>query len=342
MQKPPYRTLSSSPSQKPRSRWGQIFSLLILILILGVLAVEVWRPRTWQDYYARLHYQPGVTLSSIIDKISFTSRGRNIFLATRPTISEATEFNEQCARREATVSILGCYDNQDIYIYRVSEPKLNGITETTAAHELLHAAYARLNYFERPEVDKMLRHNYEQIKTPDLEERLDYYRRIDPESIANELHSILGTEILQLTDDLEGYYARYFTNRQLVVGFYQQYHQQFVDLSNHAAELKQQIDALLTEIITAQNDYATRLALLNSEIDQFNQRAESSFYSSQTQFNRDRQLLLNKINANESRRQQINQKVNDYNQLIEEYNSNATQYQKLNQSLDSLSQTPTL
>jgi uncharacterized coiled-coil DUF342 family protein len=171
---------------------------------------------------------------------------------------------------------------------------------------------------------------------------LEYYRRIDPDSITNELHSILGTELTQLTPALEDYYSRYFTNRSVIVDFYKSYHQQFVDLSNKAEELKQQIDAMLPEITVSQKQYTTKLDGLNHDIELFNQRADGGHYTSQWQFNHDRQTLLARINSIEDERQYINNLVDKYNQLIEDYNNNATQYQKLNQSIDSLSQAPTL
>lgn len=327
---------------KPKWRWGWVISLLLVLMIAGFFLADFLQPRIWWDYYIRSDYQPDSQVTQLIDRLAFTQRGKNVFLASSPVVSDADRFNEQCARREATISILGCYDDQNIYIYHVSEPKLSGIMETTAAHELLHAVYVRLNQFERPKVDELIMANYEKFKTPELEQRLEYYRRIDPDSITNELHSILGTELTQLSPALEDYYSRYFTNRSVIVDFYKSYHQQFVDLSSKAEELKQQIDAMLPEITVSQKQYTTKLDSLNHDIELFNQRADGGHYTSQWQFNRDRQTLLARINSIEDERQYINNLVDKYNQLIEDYNNNATQYQKLNQSINSLSQAPTL
>lgn len=333
---------NSLPSQPRRRRYGRVLLLLFLLSILGFLLADVWQPRIWLDSYARIQYQPDSQISRLAERLSLSRRGEDIFLASSPVVSDAESFNEQCARREATVSILGCYDDQNIYIYHVSEPRLSGVMETTAAHELLHAAYARLNWLERPKIDDLIMKSYDDFRTPELEERLEYYRRIDPGAITNELHSILGTELAQLSPELEAYYGRYFTDRTKLVGFYQNYHQQFVDLKNKAEELKRRFEALQPRIDSDQANYVARLNNLNREIESFNQRANSGYYTSQWQFNGDRQSLMTQISALEKERQRINNLLNEYNQLIEDYNNNATQYQKLNQSIDSLSQAPTL
>ena len=140
-----YQLPNKSSSVKSGYGWSKWFFLLVLLMAVGILGAELVQPRIWQDYYMRMNYRPDEQIGQLVSKLNFSPRGKEVFFATNPVVSGPEDFNQQCNRHEATVSILGCYDDQNIYIYRVTESKLSGVMETTAAHELLHAAYARLN-----------------------------------------------------------------------------------------------------------------------------------------------------------------------------------------------------
>ena len=119
---------------------------------------------------------------------------------------------------------MGCYYGDRIYLFDVENAELAGAKEVTAAHELLHAQYARLNIFERPRVDAMIKKAYQKVKNePEIAKAMEYYREAEPDAELDELHSIIGTTIGELDSDLEQYYARYFTDRASIVAKNQAY-----------------------------------------------------------------------------------------------------------------------
>lgn len=331
-------SLDSSPSQKPRRIVSRVIFWSLFGLISLALVWEIYRPRFWLDLVSQAHYQPSEIVARLQNNLKLTSRGNSIFLASNPEVISANNFNRACARKESSVAILGCYDNQTIKVFHVTDSELDGVMETTSAHELLHAAYVRLNWHDRKQVDAWLNSEYSAKKTPELEERLAYYRRNDPDSLINELHSIFATEFVEVSPELEKYYGRYFSDRGLVVAYYQKYHQKFIDLYNRAQELKAQIDELEDNINQLMVTYQAKLKTINADIALFNQQSDAGYYQSYSQFITARRALLARIDSLENERGEINDQIGHYNGLVEEYNTNATQYEKLNKSLDSLSQ----
>src|SRR5690606_32509048 len=102
----------------------------------------------------------------------------------------------------------------------VANAQLDGIKEVTAAHELLHAAWDRLSKSEQTRLGALLEEAYTKIGTDELEERMAYYERTQPGERANELHSIIGTEMADVGEELETYYKKYFIDRQQIVAFH--------------------------------------------------------------------------------------------------------------------------
>ncbi len=325
-------------------RFSRVLVILLLLTVLGALVAEIMQPRLWLDFVNRQNYTPDQQVLEITGKIRLTSSAENLFLSSRPSVELADQFNSYCESHETSIAILGCYDDDRIFVYNITEPKLSGVMETTAAHELLHAAYARLNFLEKDKIDQLINQNYDSIKDDDLEKRLEYYKRNDPSSITNELHSILGTEVENLSSELEEYYSRYFLQRKVVLGFFNDYRSQFDSLRERAEHLKSEISQLEKDLRQSEATYEVRLSELNNDIAIFNKRVNEGYYHEERGFMADRRLLLQRSQSINSERDLLTQKIKEINQLIEEYNSNATQYSQLSQSLDShsLSPAPTL
>ena len=69
--------------------------------------------------------------------------------------------SSNCDTEERTTAILGCYYQRHIYLFDINNKELDGTLDVTAAHEMLHAAYDRLNFFERSYVDGLINAEYE-------------------------------------------------------------------------------------------------------------------------------------------------------------------------------------
>ncbi|HSW92329.1 MAG TPA: hypothetical protein VLH14_00445, partial [Patescibacteria group bacterium] len=266
-------------------------------------------------------FHPNTDITGVDSRINLTTRGRQIFYATTPIIEDRDAFNTDCESVERTAAILGCYVRDRIYLYNIQGSELDGALEVTAAHEMLHAAYARLNIFEQASVNKMINAEYAKIKDePDIKQEMQYYAQAEPGEELNELHSIIGTTIKDLPADLEQYYARYFTNRAAIVAMNVKYTAVFDEVNQQALTLQDQITNESAAIKQASTQYNADLTQLNSDIESFNERATSGGFTSQYAFTVAHQALSERIQQMKDRQTTLNQQIDTYNADVAEYN----------------------
>ena len=120
-------------------KWLILAGLLVVVIVLVLQRDRVY------DYYRGITYKPSAEMVKIRDSLDLTSEGEFIFNASQPALSERDEFNQNCRPTDAETAILGCYVMENIYVYNIEDEQLKGIKELTAAHELLHAVYARMS-----------------------------------------------------------------------------------------------------------------------------------------------------------------------------------------------------
>ena len=312
-------------------------SFTAIVAVAGGLAAAYWFGPQLLDEFRAQQYTPSSHISAIEQRVTLTSAGRRIFYATSPEVQDSGQFNGSCHSVERTTAILGCYYRDRIYLYHVQNSELDGALDVTAAHELLHAAYARLSTFEQHKVDGLVRAAYQKVKNePTLKRLMEYYKQAEPGAEINELHSILGTTIANLDSELERYYARYFTNRASIVTLNQRYTQVFSELDQQATSLKAKISAEESSLKTETDAYQNELNQLNSDIQSFNQRAVSGDFSSQ-EFYATRSALSGRVASLNSQQNQLNTRISAYNTMIAEYNKLAVRAQQLNQSMNGVS-----
>ena len=312
-------------------------SFTAIVAVAGGLAAAYWFGPQLLDEFRAQQYTPSSHISAIEQRVTLTSAGRRIFYATSPEVQDSGQFNGSCHSVERTTAILGCYYRDRIYLYNVQNSELDGALDVTAAHELLHAAYARLSTFEQHKVDGLVRAAYQKVKNePTLKRLMEYYKQAEPGAEINELHSILGTTIANLDSELERYYARYFTNRASIVTLNPRYTQVFSELDQQAPSLKAKISAEESSLKTETDAYQNELNQLNSDIQSFNQRAVSGDFSSQ-EFYATRSALSGRVASLNSQQNQLNTRISAYNTMIAEYNKLAVRAQQLNQSMNGVS-----
>lgn len=312
-------------------------SFTAIVAVAGGLAAAYWFGPQLLDEFRAQQYTPSSHISAIEQRVTLTSAGRRIFYATSPEVQDSGQFNGSCHSVERTTAILGCYYRDRIYLYNVQNSELDGALDVTAAHELLHAAYARLSTFEQRKVDGLVRAAYQKVKNePTLKRLMEYYKQAEPGAEINELHSILGTTIANLDSELERYYARYFTNRASIVTLNQRYTQVFSELDQQATSLKAKISAEESSLKTETDAYQNELNQLNSDIQSFNQRAVSGDFSSQ-EFYATRSALSGRVASLNNQQNQLNTRISAYNTMIAEYNKLAVRAQQLNQSMNGVS-----
>jgi hypothetical protein len=322
-------------STKPKKR-GHIKSLIIALVCLVVAIVVFWNRQYIVDQLAVWQYQPSEEIASLVERSGIDGAGEFYFYASHPRLQNANDFNQTCERKEEATAILGCYNGQYIYIYNVTNAQLDGIREVTAAHEMLHAAYARLSDAEKQRVNSLIDAEYEKLQdNKELAERLAFYDRTEPGERYNELHSIIGTEVATVGDELESYYSQYFDDRSKTVKLHEQYAGVFQELQQRSDQISQQLTALGDEIERESAAYNTAVSQFNIAVEDFNNRANSGAFTSQGAFDAERAGLITRGEALESQRQAINIKVTQYEELRAELMGIAGESEALNRSLDS-------
>ena len=223
----------------------------------------------------------------LADESAMTEKAREIYYRSVPQIDgDRALFEAHCNLPNVPDSSieLACYAASDnrIFILRIDDPQLRSEMTVAAAHEMLHAAYAKMTPKERAEVDRELRASLPAVMNDALRAQLRQYRISEPGQENNELHSILGTEYRNLPPALETYYGQYFTDRRAVV--------------------------------KASEDFEGIFNKLKAEI----QATEAQIRDLRRQMAEDRRL--NNISAYNAKVARVNALVREYNDQVAKYN----------------------
>ncbi|MGB8648672.1 MAG: hypothetical protein WCF84_25770 [Anaerolineae bacterium] len=254
----------------------------LLIVALGALAACQLPANLLTLATATPDYHPPAEIAQLANAATMTDKARALFYATRPGIDDdRTVFEQHCqAPVSATTVELGCYttDNR-IYILRISPPQLSEMMVVTAAHEMLHAAYAQLAASDRATLTNQLEAQVTQIHDGDLAQELRQYRVTEPGQRDNELHSIIGTEYAPLSPALEQYYRQYFANRMAVVNAARQFNQTFAQLQATLDSVQAQINTMRQQMDADRRRgnvkaYNALVPKFNALVQQYNQTVE--------------------------------------------------------------------
>lgn len=263
------------------------------------------------DWARLVTYTPNAEVKALADNTQLEQRARDLFYASDPQVQDSAPFNASCSSNEQTI-VLGCYKAQRIYLFNIKDERFNGIKEVTAAHEMLHAAYERMDETTRRKVDAMLQPLVENMKDPRLLELVELYNRTEPGELYNEMHSILGTEAAELTPELETYYKQYFKDRSVVVRYAGQYQAIFTESKNKIEEYDRQLSDLKPQIDQNNGTLQRMQGELESQNNQLNQ------YRSRNQISQYNQLVPT-----------YNAEVAEFNALIETTRGLVSRYNKL-------------
>jgi len=315
----------------------RLISSIIVSCFFGVAALFIIVNKQYViDQITVWQYKPTSEINGLADRAGMGSYGKFLYLASQPSLEATQNFNDMCDRVENITSILGCYKNYQIYIYDVTDKQLDGIREVTAAHETLHAAYVRMSESEQAKVDILLESEYKKLETnKDFSERMAFYALTEPGQRANELHSVIGTEVAVISPELEAHYDKYFSNRQKVVALDAEYSSVFQKLEDRSNELVGQLNALALSISDRSAQYNLDAQTLDRDIISFNSRANNWGFSSQTQFTYERSILSARVTELDATRISINEDIANYSSILIEYNSIVSQSKKLYNSINS-------
>lgn len=323
---------------------GFIVGLSAAILSVVVAIVLLVNRQYFVDQMTVWQYTPSSEIASFAERTSMNDTGKFYFYASQPSLEAAASFNEKCDRKEESTAILGCYNGQYIYIYNVNDATLDGIREVTAAHEMLHAAYVRMNEKDKSRVNALIEEEYAKLKAnAEFSERMDFYARTEPGERDNELHSIIATEVASISPALEQHYKTYFSDRSKVVALHTRYAKIFSELQAKATKLSSELTELGDKIEAASFTYNKDIAAFNQDVDEFKQKIDNGEFTTQSQVNAARNSLLARADDLDARRTAINKDVALYNTRRAELAKIAAQSEALNRSIDSsLSPSPSL
>lgn len=325
---------SVTPSQKSNSSAPGRLVLSLFVLLLAA-AIFLYRQQII-DQFTVWQFKPSPAVVSIATRAELSDTGKFYFYASRPAVQDRADFNTSCTTmRGETIVVLGCYVMQRVYLFNVTDEKLDGIREVTAAHEMLHAAYERLSASEKSRVDALLVIESQKITDPEFVTLMQAYDKSEPGERNNELHSIIGTQVGSLSPELESYYAKYFKNRATLVGLYAKYESVFSSIRKQQTQLANELDALVQQIDEATNAYNQGVTKLNSDVAAFNERARNSGFSSQAQFNSERDVLVLRQRQLGSDRTLIDGYIATYNTKRQQLSEINDQAEALNRSVNS-------
>jgi hypothetical protein len=301
---------------------GFIVGLGYVTVVFRYEAVDAVRAR---------NFQPSTRVNSLKETISLTDKGNRIFLASKPEADTKAKFSEACPVTEKSL-VLGCYSARQIFVLNVDEPRLSGVMEVTAAHELLHAAYERLLPWEKTKIDALVDAEFKKVESQRLKDLVGTYKSLKSTNIPNELHSIIGTEVRILSPELESYYSKYFKDRKKIVGLSEKYEGVFTELQQKVEMFDGQIEKLKSQIDVSQ-------ALLESDrrsLDSTRTRMNSLLSSGKTvEYN----ALVGSFNQNvksfNSKINQLDTLIKQHNDTVNERNAVVIDQRGLSQSLDS-------
>lgn len=248
-------------------------SIVRYLVVIAAVAGGFWvnaNRTVITDYLALRNYDPPGYVVDFADRTDMSDYGRKVFYVSKPQLEDKDQFNQDCRFPERSI-VLGCYTGDRIYIFNVNEDDLDGVEEVTAAHEMLHAGYARLKTDEKDKVNDLLVQQMGKITNTRIKELIAQYKKDDPSSLVNEMHSIFGTEVGDLMPELEDYYSQYFFDRKQVVAMSDSYEQVFTDLNNKIANLEKEIAALKNQISQKEAD----LLALQTSIEDESARLEA-------------------------------------------------------------------
>lgn len=317
------------------SHWTLTIFLVVWLAIIGLAAANLQHLRDW--WILRTYHAPA-SVQQLAGQDTMTPYARNVFYVNQPDIESKTTFSTNCPNNggEQTI-VLGCYhsDQAGIFLLQVTDPRLNGVEQVTAAHEMLHAAYDRLNSSDKGKVDAMLLDYYNHdLHDQRLLDTIAAYKKTEPNDVVNEMHSIFGTEVANLPQGLENYYKRYFTDRSKVAGYAAQYESAFTSRQAQLDQDKSTLDSLQSQINSNEVGLKSKQAAINAAqaqlLSQKNNGDISSYNAGVPGYN----ALIDDYNAEVQSTQSL---INQYNQLRLTYNNIVFEQDQLVNELSSSS-----
>ena len=307
--------------------------LSLTLVLLAAVAVTWWQRQALYDWWRLRNYSPPPAIVALANADTMTDPARHLFYVNHPRlVSQLEAFRQHCPTSELTI-VLGCYQppQAGIYIYDVSDNRLTGIEEVTAAHEMLHGAYDRLSPREKRYIDDLLVEYAKNLTDQRIIDTIAAYRRSEPRDVINEMHSVFGTEAVDLPAALENYYKRYFVDRSKVVSLANGYEAEFSRRIDLIESYDAQLSDLKQSIKLQEQDLDAQLTQIQAE----RSRLQSLRASGQIEaYNAAVPAYNFQVNAYNQSVAKLRSDIERYNQLVIVRNQVANELRDLDQAID--------
>jgi hypothetical protein len=307
----------------------------VLIILLGVFAL-VWHEQlAIYDWWRLIGYTPPPQVVQLADQTTMTPYARRLFYVYHPQLEGNTAFNHDCSVTPQVI-VLGCTVSfQGIYLYNVQSPQLNGLEQTTAAYEMLHVGYSRLSIAQRVRIDSLVMQAYKVAAVTDpqlVQEEQSYLKTEGAGAVANELHSMMGTEVAVLPPALEVYYSQYFTDRQAILAYKNEYESVFTARQDAVQSDDEELARWKTLIAQDENEISSENGSLNGQYAELKALIASNQVA---EYNAGVAGYNAAVARETDLSSQTQSLISQYNDVVAERNDIALQVDKLDQTISS-------
>lgn len=327
------------------SRVGRGLTALIavgaLVLQGGAAYGAAWVVRNeplLKDQLVALQFDAPDEIRRYATEAGLSPTGELYFFASLPQIVPGVEFDRYCTRKEPGIGVLGCYTTRDrrIYLFDVTDQRLTSVEPVVAAHEMLHAAWARISVAEREILGGLLEQGFAALPSDHpLQERIASYEADNPASRIPELYAILGTEVRDLPQALEDHYSIYFSDRNRVVSLSDEVYRVFSTLSDQLQALATDLESRAAEIEGLRYTWEQTSQKLRADVNAFNEKASiPGGFPRQSEFEAGRAALEERRGRLLQLRATLQDKIDEYNTLLEELNVLNAEVSELNQGIN--------
>ena len=312
----------------------KVLTYLALLALISFPILVYLNAQALSDWWQLRGYVAPAPIVKLAEQDAMTEYATHVFYVNHPKLeSNISQFRSDCSEDEKTI-VLGCYHGNQlgIFLYDVDESKLKGVEQVTAAHEMLHAAYDRLSGKEKNNINAMLKAYYKnELKDSRIIDTIKSYQKSEPNDLANEMHSIFGTEIADLPQALEKYYAKYFTNRSSVTDFADSYQKEFTRREAEINADDAKLNQLKLEIQAEEQGLQIQLSQIEADRARLDSMRASS---SNSEYNSAVLNFNSEVNAYNNGVDELRADIAAYNRLVAQRNAIAAELASLSQALD--------
>ena len=188
---------------------SRIFDSFFVLFLVAALGLAAFNRQNIRDWWKLRSYQPSTQVTQLATSAGMNNEGRRLFYISNPQFVTPEEMAQACAPEN-----LGCINQRgQIFLLAVNPTESQDDLIVTAAHEMLHQAYRRIPGSERAVLYKLGQAYLDSSDNDSLKQQLAGYK--DDDERADEMHSILGSEVLDLPSGLVEHYDKYFSDRSL-------------------------------------------------------------------------------------------------------------------------------